>query len=235
MTTREMHYDFKKKFNKVDSQKNRNLLVPEIDWLLNEAAELFVKRIATPKAENGLGFETTQRVIDDIYTIVVPGTWTAVSSTTKVIILPADYNYYVRGRLKLSKGACTNQEAVLSIGNHGEIFEESFFYNGSFEWREVNGLFQSPGIQLFTDGTFTINEAKLTYIRKMAYMHNAQDFGTGTYNHPSGATLTGSVNCELPEHVHREVVDIAVMLAASEVQTSDLQAKLSKLTINQIV
>ena len=26
MTTREMHYDFKRKFNKIDSQKNRNLL-----------------------------------------------------------------------------------------------------------------------------------------------------------------------------------------------------------------
>ena len=30
MNIREMHYDFKKKFNKTDIQKNRNLLVPEI-------------------------------------------------------------------------------------------------------------------------------------------------------------------------------------------------------------
>ena len=66
-------------------------------------------------------------------------------------------------------------------------------------------------------------------------MHNAQDFGSGSYNHPSGVTLTGTVNCDLPDHTHREIVDIAVMLAASEVQTSDLQGKIGKLGFNQIV
>jgi hypothetical protein len=49
MTIKEMHYDFKRKFNKVDSQKNRNILVPEIDLYLNEAEEIFVKLIAEPR------------------------------------------------------------------------------------------------------------------------------------------------------------------------------------------
>ena len=80
MTTREMHYDFKQKFNKIDSQKNKGLLVPEIDWLLNEAAELFVKKVATPKFDNVLGFETSQRVTEDIKTIVVGGTWLPVTN-----------------------------------------------------------------------------------------------------------------------------------------------------------
>jgi hypothetical protein len=38
-----------RKFNKVDSQKNRNILVPEIDLYLNEAEEIFVKLIAEPR------------------------------------------------------------------------------------------------------------------------------------------------------------------------------------------
>lgn len=233
MTVREMHYDFKKKFNKIDSQKNKNLLVPEIDWLLNEAAELFVKRVAQPKVNNGLGFETTPRIVEDIKSIVVGGTWTVV--TNNVITLPANYLYFVRCRLKLSKNNCKNKEAVLYVREHSDLFEESEFYNSSFEWREINGFYESQGIQCFTDGTFIIEEAKLSYIRKMTYMHNAQDFGAGSYNHPSGVTLTGAVNCDLPEHTHREIVDIAVMLAASEVQTSDLQVKSSKLGFNQII
>jgi hypothetical protein len=175
----------------------------------------------------------SQRLIEDIKTLVVGGTWTAV--TNNVITLPSNYLYFVRCRVKLSKGICTGKEAVLYIREHNDLFEESQFYNSSFEWREVNGFYETQGIQAFTDGTFTIDEAKLSYIRKMAYMHNAQDFGTGSYNHPSGVTLTGTVNCDLPEHTHREVVDIAVMLAASEVQTSDLQGKIGKLGFNQIV
>jgi hypothetical protein len=233
MTTREMHYDFKQKFNKIDSQKNKGLLVPEIDWLLNEAAELFVKKVAQPKVNVGLGFEMSQRMIEDIKTIVVGGTWLPV--VNNVITLPANYNYFVRCRVKLSKGNCKGKEGVLSVEAHNNLFEESQFYKSSFEWREVNAVYESQGLQAFTDGTFTIDEAKLSYIRKMAYMHNAQDFGTSGYNHPSGVTLTGTVNCDLPEHTHREIVDIAVMLAASEVQTSDLQSKISKLNYNQIV
>jgi len=45
MTTKEMHYDFKQKFNKIDSQKNKGLLVPEIDWLLNEALNFLLKEL----------------------------------------------------------------------------------------------------------------------------------------------------------------------------------------------
>ena len=233
MTTKEMHYDFKQKFNKIDSQKNKGLLVPEIDWLLNEAIELFIKRVAQPKVNNGLGFETTQRIVEDIKTLVVGGTWITV--TNNVITLPTNYLYFVRGRLKLSKGVCKDKEAVLYLREHNDLFEESQFYNSSFEWREINGVYELQGIQCYTDGTFTINEAKLSYIRKPAYVHNAQDFGSGSYAHPSGVTLSGAVNCDLPDHTHREIVDIAVMLAASEVQTSDLQGKISKLGFNQIV
>lgn len=233
MTTREMHYDFKRKFNKIDSQKNRNLLVPEIDWLLNEAAELFVKKIANPKAENGLGFESSQRIIDDIKSIVNPGVWSPV--VNNIIGLPSDYLYFVRCRVKLSKKNCKNQEAVLYIREHRDLFEESTFYNGNFEWREVNGVYTQQGIQSYTDGTFTIDQAKLTYIRKWPYFHNAQDFTGGSYQNLSGVALTGTVQCDLPEHVHREIVDIAVMLAASEVPTSDFQLKAGKLGFNQIV
>jgi hypothetical protein len=233
MVTREMHYDFKTKFNKIDSQKNRNLLVPEIDWLLNEAAELFVKKVSNPKTQNNLGFESSQRIIDDIKSIVKPGTWLPV--TNNIISLPSDYLYFVRCRVKLSKKNCKSQEAVLYIREHRDLFEESTFYNGNFEWREVNGVYTDQGIQSFTDGTFTIDQAKLTYIRKWPYFHNAQDFGSGSYVLPSGVTLTGTVQCDLPAHTHREIVDIAVMLAASGVQTSDLPVTLGKLGFNQIV
>jgi hypothetical protein len=233
MTTREMHYDFKRKFNKIDSQKNRNLLVPEIDWLLNEAAELFVKKIAEPKVSIGLNFERTQRIVDDIKSIVVPGVWTPV--VNNIIALPSDYLYYVRGRVKISKKNCTDKEAVLTIEEHKDLFEESPFHQSSFEWREVNGVFTQQGIQCFTDGTFTINQAKLSYIKKWPYFHNAQDFPGGSYNNLSGVALTGTVQCDLPEQVHREIVDIAVMLAASEVPTSDLSVKSGKLGFNQIV
>ena len=70
MVVEDMHYDFKKKLNKGDSQQYKNLQIPEIDWTLNEAAELFVKLIAQPRYRSLLGLETSQRTIDDIRTII---------------------------------------------------------------------------------------------------------------------------------------------------------------------
>jgi hypothetical protein len=52
---------------------------------------------------------------------------------------------------------------------------------------------------------------------KTSYMHNAEDFRVRIW--VVSVALIGSVNCELPDHTHREIVDIAVMLASSEIQT----------------
>ena len=49
-----MHYDLKLKLNKLDSNQYRNLLVPEIDWVLNEAETIFIKSIAKRKIVNHL-------------------------------------------------------------------------------------------------------------------------------------------------------------------------------------
>ncbi len=62
MNIKEMHYDFKQKLNKIDSQQYRNLRVPEIDWKINEAYEVFVKSIAEPRVNNHLGFDVESAI-----------------------------------------------------------------------------------------------------------------------------------------------------------------------------
>jgi hypothetical protein len=144
----DMHYDFKLKFNKVDSQSYRNLRVPEIDWILNEAQELFVKMVAKPRMKNSLGFETSQRTIDDIRPLVIKSTHTI--GADNLVTLPGDYWFYLRARVTMTKGACKNFPAVVRIQQHDDEFEEDSFSKSSFEWREVNGVFNNLGLQLFT-------------------------------------------------------------------------------------
>ncbi len=232
MTIKEMHYDFKKKFNKVDSQQNRNLLVPEIDWTLREAEELFIKLIAEPRLRNHLGFETSQRSIDDIRSIV---TTVSIPVVNGIVAIPSTYKYFIKAEATISKGKCKGVTGRLHIRQHDDMFEESPFDKSSFEWRTVNGVFNQDGIKIFTDGSFSVEAVNLTYIRNPKVMHNAEDFKAGTYTLPSGVVLTGFENCELPNQTHREIVDIAVMLASSEINTSDVQMKMNKLNINQII
>lgn len=232
-TVRAMHYDFKQKLNKIDSQQYRNLKVPEIDWKLNEALYLFVKMIAEPRTSLVMGFERNQRTIDDIRALVIPAkeinTETFKTNVVKAA-LPSDYLFHVR-----SKSVCTKEECTVEIPNivekHGEDFENDVFAKSSFEWREVNALFVGNNMHLFSDGTFAISKLLLDYIKKPVYFHTAIDAAGGKYKLPDGETLLEDYqNCELPDALHGEIVDLAVLITTGDL-ISDYQAKYSKVQI----
>ena len=237
MFIEDMHYDFKKKFNKIDSNQNKNLLIPEIDWALNEAQKIFIDIVAEPRGKSFLGFERTQKNIDDIKALVVNDQSLKPSeeNTEKSIFnLPNEYLYFIRGQAIISKNICKSQKARIYIQQHDDEFELSPFDKSSFEWREVNALFTNKGLKLYTDGTFKIDSILLSYIRQPLYMHNAKDFRGGQYNLPSGKVLKGKQDCELSEQCCREIVDIAVAISSSEIQTNDYQIKYSKLGFNNL-
>jgi len=235
MTVRDMHYDVKKKLNKIDSQQYRNLRVPEVDWSLNEAAELFVKMIAEPRLRNHLGFETSQRTIDDIRTIVVNRDGTSpIPVVNNIADIPEDYWHYLKGRVVMEKSNCNKVMGTMVVRQHDDTFEFDPFSKSSFEWKTVNAVFFQDGIKFYTDESFLVNELYLSYIRQMEYIHNAQDFGAGTYTLPGGDSLSGSQDCELPEQTHREIVDIAVLILTGELKDMNgYQLRMEKLKLNQ--
>ena len=232
MSIKNMHYDLNIKINKIDSQQYKNLRVPEKDWILNEAYELFVKMVAEPRLKKHLGFEINQRAIDDIRALVIRDECSAV--VNNIWTLPNDYWHYLDGYVTMTKGGCSNIRGEFKVKQHDDEFEQSPFDCSSFEWREVNGVFYDGGIKLFTDGTFTINNLCMHYIKKLAYIHNAEDFHGGTYNLPSGTALAGHVDCELPDHTHREIVDIAVLLITGQLEIPSYKVKQNKLMLNNL-
>jgi hypothetical protein len=239
MDIKGMQYDFKQKLNKIDSQQYRNLRIPEIDWKLNEGLEIFIKSIAEPRVKNHLGFERNQRTIDDIRTIVVNDACInsqVIDNKTYFVTLPQDYMFYLSAEVSIEKSGCGTRKAVAITRQHDDRFKDSVFNNSSFEWGEVNIRFYENGIKIFTDGTFTVSQLCLNYIKKHSYIHNAQDFlPTNSYNLPDGTVLTGVQNCELPEHTHREIVDIAVLITTGDLQIPDYQTKQAKINLNKTI
>jgi|SRR6218665_147165 len=241
MNIKEMHYDFKMKLNKIDSNQYRNLLVPEIDWMLNEAQELFVKMIAEPRGKSITGFETSQRSTEDIRSIVmqdvelVPVTD---NNYDKTVYLPADYWYYLACKSVISKPGCGNKIIETKIRQHDDDFQNSPFDETSYDWETVNAVFYSAGMKfsLLDKGTrLTLTNIYLTYVKKPRRMHNAEDFRSGGYRLPGEmTTLTGTLDCELPAHTHREIVDIAALIATGNIQAADYQVKMAKLQLNDI-
>jgi hypothetical protein len=228
---RNMHYDFKQKLNKIDSQQYRNLKVPEIDWKLNEALYIFIKRIAEPKTNPTTGVEKNTRSIDDLRMIITDNlniNVTAFKTNVVAALLPDNYLHHISSRSLCTKGNCVI-EIPNHIQKHGNNFVDSLFDKSSFEWRQVNTLFVGSSLHLYNDGTFTISKLLLDYIRKPLYLHTAIDAVGGKYNLPNGIELTGFQNCELPD-IEKEIVDLAVLITIGDL-TSDYQAKYSKIQI----
>ena len=240
MTIQEMHYDVKMKLNKADSQQYRNLIIPQIDWILNEAQELFVKMIAEPRIASQYGYEIGQRTWMDIRSIVEEEK--EVTPVNNLVTLPDNFWFYVSAYCEMEKGSCKKNSHKIFIRQHDDDFENSPFDKSSFEWKTVNGVFNSQGLKLYAED-FNITKVLLTYIRKLKYIHNAEGFNTNGYKMPSAkkpstenkeVTYMGSENCELPESTHREIVDIAVLIATGQLQIPDYQIKKDKLSFNQI-
>lgn len=227
-----MHYEFKKKLNKIDSQQNRDLLIPEIDKSLNEAINYFINLVAFPRFNPTTGFEKNQKNIEDIRTIVITDSPLSVTGNN-ILILPPEYLYFLKLKVGLKKGSCNDVMATVTIREHDDEFEDSIYDCSSFEWRVVNGVFNKQGIKLYANG-FTFTGAFLSYIEKHPYVHNAEDFRNGEYKRLDGTLLTGNQNCILPEHTHSEIVDLAVLFATGELQISDYQIKRDKLNFNNL-
>lgn len=235
MTIADMQYDFKDKLNKIDSQKYRNLRIQEVDWTLNEAQEILIKTIAEPRFNPQLGVELNQRSIDDLYTIVVEK-YNAVivpfgDNYSYRVVLPDNYWFLLNTDAIGVKGTCTSSLKCIPR-KHDEQPEDSPFDRSSFEWQETNFRHYQSGIRFFTDGTFTINNVYLDYILKPPYIHYASGVVGSSYNLPDGTTLSGTQDCILPQGIHRELVDVAVLIATGKLQMSDYQVKQAKVKMN---
>lgn len=246
MKVQEMHYEVKRRINKVDSNQNRNLLVPEIDLALNEAQMLFVKMVAEPRVSYHLGVETTQRNIDELRTIIVHDDTRFIDNTDKVAILPENYLYFLRAYVTMSKEGCSGIKARVYIQRHNDLYEESVFTKSSFEWRTVNGVFVEKtynnkllgGIKLteLDNEGVTYSNLILSYIRRPKLIYYGSGFGVNGYKLPSGSYPNGvntDQDCELPESTHNEIVDIAAMVITGDLASPDYQYKMAKLRFNE--
>jgi len=235
MNIKEQHLDFKIKLNKIDSEQYRNLLVPEIDWLLNRATDLFIKITVFPRYNPIPGFEKTKRDTEDIKTLVVDNFVLKnpnVENNIYTFDLPEDYLYYVSSEAEIENNKCGIKKGRIIIRQHDDDFQNSPFDRSSYEWKIINAVFNENGIAVYSDNNFTVNKLFLNYIKKFPYIHNAEDFYNNTYTDLNGNVLTGTQDCILPEHTHSEIVDIAVLLATQNLQIPDYQIKLNKLKLN---
>ena len=230
MDVRTMHLYFKERLQKVDSQQNRNFLIPQIDMLLNHAQDVFIHRVAEPvRNKRNYGFEVNQKVIDELSSLVVSQTSSCqaplvlLTDNKYQATLPDDYMFYISSTVHCSTDVCQDIPVRLTIRQHDDKFDSGAFDKSDLFWGIVNGTFYDGGIMIYANDDFAPTSLCMNYLRKPAYIHNAADFQTGTYTLPDGTPLTNRQDCELPDTAHNEIIDLAVMIAQGNLASPAIQ------------
>jgi len=226
MTINEMHYDFKVKIDKVDSMSKKNFLPNEIDWIINEAIQIFVKQRYGQNNSKRAGFESIQKRTDDLRTLQIksptvlqPGVMPVQHQGDVYEFRISDFKfpYWFLTRLtaKVKKDDCTKvikvrqtQHDDLSTALEDEFFKPDFIWGEALavEARTDEAQDQKGSIYVYTDN-FEIVEIYPEYLKK------PNKVWIGTYNTKDGQNTVGDpiVQCDLPEHTHNEIVDLAVL------------------------
>lgn len=242
MTIKEMHYDFNVKLDKVGNLSKDSFNRAEIDWLLNEAQEVFVKTrmgLNNPKRE---GFEMTQKRIDDLSSIVVkypeqPAITPTLDSGVYEIeldTLTQPYMFLIRAVADVKDDNDCEKSVTLKFVQHDDLSDalEDPFSSPANNLNDIpynigrssDGLGSSLYIY---PGSNDVQRVRLEYIKRPKRIY----FGDYTYIDGSTTVETSS---ELPDHTHSEIVDLAVKIAAEIIEHPNyVQLKNSKLLTNE--
>ena len=233
MDSASMHIDFRVKFGEINSNKNKRFTPQEIDWILNDQMDTFVEtrsnRVNNTKGE---GFEDSQKRLDDIRTVLKEATTDAdkasefgliplslgTFSRGKQITLPAEGEFLYK---KLVADSC---DTYTPCTNYYET--DNRLFSSEHIRKALKDEFhtthpQSPisevvgNILRVYENNFTIKHIYIMYV----------------YVYPR--IVYNSVDCVLPEHTHREIVDMAVSKVNAVINTGNYEKYLNSISKNE--
>ena len=209
-----------------------------------------------------MGFEISQKRIDDLRNLVVKDrVLPAVASPTVtnqfISAVPAGYAFLIRATVmgQVMEGdvvTCVSKELTAIQVQHDDLSSVlgDPFYSPSYKWGEVPMVFgtqvnavgppttyDQDEIYTYTDGTFIITAVNIDYLRMPTRVAFPGGVPGNQYNMPDGTVIStvtpGNVSCKLPEATHEEVVDIAVQIAAGDIDHPGYQVRAIKTSIHE--
>lgn len=212
MNVTTMHLQFKFEMDKLDSLNYPNFLSDEIDLLLNQAQDRFVKQRYGKNNLKKESYEETQKRLEDLKNITVNAVLTPIANATDnidvnayFVNLPVDHWFIVQERCNLTYTDCNNN-AVSTLVEVRPIQHSEFSKVIKDPFKKPNNdkvlrLMENARVELVIPPSTTIGNYRLRYIKQ-----------------PRRISLSGLIDCELSEHTHEEVVNEAVKIALEGIE-----------------
>jgi hypothetical protein len=231
----EMHTAVKLGLDKSEGLAYPHFETEELDYWLNVAVDRFIKTRYSGNNLKRQGFEQSQKRTDDLYTLVeearlVPVAGAAVDDKPNAYLVdttlfPDDYMLFLNDEVSITYShevtgtAVTGQRTgVTECSSDNYYTKVSDPYGAHILHMSTASplrMFSSKGVELITDGNYTIPYYYIRYIRKPAVIE---------YN---------TTDCDLPEHTHSEIVDLTVKILIENIESPRYQTNTMEYSQNE--
>ena len=215
LTIQDMHRLVEQDVQKMGFAAYKDFETEEIDLQLNRQMYFLIDGILdkhfgrTLKVDEKQGFSINQVTLDNLRNIQI-GYWPVVlqfdNDNTYSYQLPANYYHFISSRIGISYKCWENDEEITHVDavnvrviNSQNDFRSNPFYKTGRD--SPTGELLNNTFFIFTDRTFTITHATLSYIRQPVNMFYAKDVN-GEYDH------NASSHCDLDASLHYMLVNM---------------------------
>lgn len=227
MNIQEMHYEFKVRANRLDTQHYQDLPPYSIDSLLNNAQNYFMEHYAYVSL---LPYEVTQSRIDMLSNLVIgfpeqqPLTPLRVDDNVyevKFENLTYKYAHLVRAYTNTNCGLVNIK--VVPMNNLDRLLNDKL-QKPSFKWKRLLGTIRKASdntqssLYIYSDSNMILDKVYIEYIKQPKKVffgnYNSIDYDLCVANNGNDCnqfynTGTSPVDCEISETYHSLIVDIA--------------------------
>ena len=215
----ELLYEFELKLNSLDREYNQNIFVENKLVYLDNAQIAWVKSKLNNNNVLKIGYEGLRKRIDDLQNLKVQNYKMTLNKTDNIRYIGyqsslsqvPDYMFYISSYASAKTKNC-NATLGVNLIKEGEL--ETLYYNDnfkpSFKWRDTIATLGANNVYVYTDGSFTLEDFRLTYLRRPKRIDKEG------YVKLDGSNSVNQ-DCELPEYAKADIVDLAVKYAAQSI------------------
>lgn len=215
MTILEAHREFKFRLDKMDTLNYPNFLPEEIDLVLNNAQERFIKQRYGVNNIKRQSFEETQKRTEDLKNVTINAVLTPLAYASdnidlnaRFLTLPTNHWFTVQERCNITCTICgssvTNLVEVIptSHSEFSKVIKDPFKQPTE---TKVLRLMEAGRVELIS--SCTIVDYRMRYVKQ-----------------PTPVSITTNTTFELSEHTHSEIVDLAVSIALEGIEGKRTQS-----------
>ena len=222
MTVQEMHYALDQGLQKVASSVYDYFLPEESDFWLNRAQERFIKQRLHPEGDpKKLGFSKNEKRLDDLRMLIeVDYTDDVAPSAAADAVdfdLPTDYMFLVNARVSVyiaCGGEVNISSTETSIERDLRIVSQADAYH--LQQNPFGKTSPSFPLGIMFEDTIRVFQTSEKFILETLYLDYIRE--------PVSISLNTNVNCELADHTHHEIVDLAVKSIIEAIESPRYQS-----------